>query len=194
MSDVDVKSVLEKHLNWLRDVEGGERADLSGINLGGVDLSGATLREADMLCTYLLGANLSRADLSGADLNRSDLNGADLSGADLRRADLCCADLSDANLRRADLGGTNLRGTKLPIGVRIISVTGVGSEREMTTFRADTDEVWCGAFYGSLQKFAEYVEGVHKGDEPHLADYRSVLSMLEAFRTNDKRVIDPEDE
>ena len=51
-----LKDILDKHLKWLRDEDGGERADLSG-------------------------ADLSRANLSGA-----DLYGADLSGADLSRA------------------------------------------------------------------------------------------------------------
>jgi hypothetical protein len=66
MKTEDLKIVLEKHLAWLNNENGGERANLSRA-----DLSGATLSRAD-----LLGATLSRADLSGADLSGADLSGA----------------------------------------------------------------------------------------------------------------------
>jgi hypothetical protein len=113
-------------------------------------------------------ADLSEADLLGADLSRADLDGANLTGADLR--------------------GTYLNEADLPSGVRIISVSGVGSARRMTTFRADTDEVWCGCFYGSLKEFTEDIERTHKENKTHLADYRAVVEMLEVFRTNSKEV------
>lgn len=57
-NDIDIKTILEKHLKWILGEEGGERANLSGANLSGAELSGAELR-----C-----ANLSDADLRGADL------------------------------------------------------------------------------------------------------------------------------
>ena len=66
----NISEILRKHKLWLKDEDGGERA-----NLCGADLREANLREAN-----LCGANLSCADLRGA-----DLSGADLSGADLRR-------------------------------------------------------------------------------------------------------------
>ena len=71
-----LKDVLDKHLKWLRDEDGGERANLSGANLSGANLSGANLSRAD----------LSRAGLFGADLFGANLSGADLSGANLFRA------------------------------------------------------------------------------------------------------------
>ena len=40
-----LKDVLDKHLKWLRDEDGGERADLSRANLSGADLSGASYIE-----------------------------------------------------------------------------------------------------------------------------------------------------
>ena len=43
---MDLKSILEKHLKWLRNEEGGEWADLSGANLSGADLYGARLEFA----------------------------------------------------------------------------------------------------------------------------------------------------
>ncbi len=55
---MDIKDIFKKHLAWLKDEDGGERADLSGADLSGADLSGANLREAD-----LRGADLSEANL-----------------------------------------------------------------------------------------------------------------------------------
>ena len=74
--------VLQRHAKWLKNEEGGEKADLRGA-----DLRGADLRDAD-----LWGANLRGADLRGA-----DLRDANLRGADLRGANLWGANLQDAN-------------------------------------------------------------------------------------------------
>jgi hypothetical protein len=123
-----LNEILDKHREWLRDEDGGERADLSGANLSGADLSGADLFGADLSDADLFGADLSGANLSGANLSRvylfgaylsgAYLSGAYLSGADLFGADLSRADLSGANLSRADLSGANLSNakglTKLP--------------------------------------------------------------------------------
>jgi len=117
-------------------------------------------------------ANLREANLSGADLSGADLRGANLREANLREANLSGANLSEANLREADL----------PIGLRIISVSGVGSTRRMTTYRADTDEVWCGCFKGTLSEFASKIEETHKDNPVHLSDYRAVVAMFEAFK------------
>ncbi len=84
---MNIKEVLDKHLKWLMDEEGGSKANLSGADLRWADLSRADLR----------GANLRGADLRGADLRGANLRGADLRGADLSRADLRGADLSEAN-------------------------------------------------------------------------------------------------
>ena len=102
--------------------------------------------------------------------------------ADFCRANLSDADLFRANLRGANLSGANLIGANQPTGVRIISVSGVGSARRMTTYRADTDEVWCGCFKGTLSEFASKIEETHKGSPIHLSDYRAVVAMFESFR------------
>ena len=70
---MELKNILDKHLKWLRNESGGERADLSRANLSR--------------------ANLSRANLSGADLSRANLYGANLSGANLYGANLSGANL-----------------------------------------------------------------------------------------------------
>ena len=64
---MNIKEVLEKHLKWIKDEPGGERADLSGADLSGADLSGANLYGADLSGANLSGANLSRANLSRAE-------------------------------------------------------------------------------------------------------------------------------
>jgi len=114
----EIKSVLEAHTKWLRNEEGGSRAnlrgaDLSEANLRGADLSEADLSGADLSEADLSGANLSRANLSRANLSRANLSGANLSGANLRGADLSEADLSGANLSRANLSRANLSGANL---------------------------------------------------------------------------------
>jgi hypothetical protein len=106
--------IIEKHGKWLRDEEGGERANLSSANLSYADLSYAdlsyaSLRYANLSYADLRYADLSSADLSYASLRCADLRYANLSYADLRYADLRYANLSSANLRYADLRYANLR-------------------------------------------------------------------------------------
>ena len=59
-----LKEIIESHGKWLRDENGGERADLSGAYLSGADLRSA----------YLSGADLSGANLSGANLRSAYLD------------------------------------------------------------------------------------------------------------------------
>ena len=80
---MDLKEVIRLHLMWLRDEDGGKRADLVEADLRRADLVEADLRRAD-----LGGANLEGADLGGANLRRANLGGANLEGADLEGADL----------------------------------------------------------------------------------------------------------
>ena len=68
MNKIELQKVLELHKEWLDDVDGGERANLSGANLSGANLSWADLSGAD-----LSGADLRRADLSEANLDYSGL-------------------------------------------------------------------------------------------------------------------------
>jgi hypothetical protein len=98
MDETKLMGVLEKHAKWLRDEEGGKRADLNGVDLRGANLTRADLTRAD-----LSGANLYVANLSWADLRGANLLGANLLGANLLGAFLGGADLRGANLARADL-------------------------------------------------------------------------------------------
>ena len=127
ISKEELKEILDKHKMWLKDEEGGERADL--IN---ADLSGANLWNANLIYADLNGANLSNADVWNANLTSADLTYANLSGANLSDADLKCANLrganlEDANLINADLSGANLWNANLIyanlIGIKISTST-----------------------------------------------------------------------
>ena len=59
ITEEQIKIVLERHLLWLNNEPGGEKANLYKANLSGADLSGANL----------IGADLSRADLTGVNLS-----------------------------------------------------------------------------------------------------------------------------
>jgi uncharacterized protein YjbI with pentapeptide repeats len=115
----ELKECLRKHQLWVYGEDGGERADLSEVNLSdanlrGADLSCANLKGANLSCANLRGADLGRANLDDANLSYADLScanlrGADLSDTDLINVDLINVDLSEANLSCADLRGANLR-------------------------------------------------------------------------------------
>ena len=47
-----LQEIIESHGRWLRNAEGGERADLRGADLRDADLSDADLRGADLDKTY----------------------------------------------------------------------------------------------------------------------------------------------
>ena len=67
------QNILEKHDMWIKDIEGGKRADLERADIRGADLRGANLRGADLRGANLRGANLRGAYLRGAYLERADI-------------------------------------------------------------------------------------------------------------------------
>ena len=73
--------VLQRHAKWLKNEEGGEKADLWGANLRGANLRGANLRDANLWGANLWGADLRDADLRDANLWDADLRDANLWGA-----------------------------------------------------------------------------------------------------------------
>jgi len=180
-----LQEIIKSHGRWLRNEEGGERAnlrgadlssaDLSGADLSGADLSSANLRSANLRGANLRGADLSSANLRGADLSSADLSGADLSGADLRGADLSSADLSSANLRGADLDKTYYQ------------VVRIGSRRGTTTYCVDDDNVLCGCWNnykgGTLEEFKTRVESVYgrEGNNPNEQYYDEYMAAITFF-------------
>ncbi len=113
MEKKELDAIIEKHVKWLKDEDGGERAYLHGANLQGAYLHGANLQGANLQGANLQGANLHGADLQGADLQGANLQGAYLHGANLQGANLQGAYLHGANLQGAYLHGANLQGANL---------------------------------------------------------------------------------
>jgi len=106
--------IMVSHHDWLKG-KGGQRAELSSLDLRGVNLARRNLSHADLNDTDLSNADLSNAvligaNLRGANLTGANLCGADLSGVDLTDANLCDAMLFGANLEGADLWRTNVAG------------------------------------------------------------------------------------
>jgi hypothetical protein len=69
-----LQEIIKSHGRWLRNEEGGERANLRSADLSGADLSSADLSSANLRSADLSGANLSGANLRGADLRSADLD------------------------------------------------------------------------------------------------------------------------
>ena len=179
-----LQEIIKSHGRWLRNEEGGERANLSDADLSGADLSDADLRGANLSGAYLRGADLSDADLSdaylsGAYLSDADLRGAYLSGAYLRGADLSDADLSGAYLRGADLDKTYYQ------------VVRIGSRRGTTTYCVDDDNVLCGCWNnykgGTLEEFKTRVESVYgrednNPNEQYYDEYMAAITFFAAMK------------
>jgi hypothetical protein len=185
-----LQEIIKSHGRWLRNEEGGERANLRDAYLSGANLRGADLRDADLSDAYLRDANLRGADLRGANLRGANLrdaylSGAYLSGANLRGADLRDADLSDAYLRDANLSDANLRGADLD--KTYYQVVRIGSRRGTTTYCVDDDNVLCGCWNnykgGTLEEFKTRVESVYgrEGNNPNEQYYDEYMAAITFF-------------
>ena len=73
MNNNELQEILKNHILWLKE-NGGERADLTDIDLRHADLCGADLCGADLRNADLQYANLYSADLRNADLRNADLD------------------------------------------------------------------------------------------------------------------------
>jgi len=153
-----IKTILNKHLLWLKDETGGECADLSGADLSG--------------------ANLSGANLSGADLRSADLSGADLSGASLRSANLSGADLRSADLRSANLSGANLAGVKAVLYTQV-AWTGHGEcGRQLLGVVINGEpRYFCGCFQGTIKDLQDYIQS---GKEEHKASRTKAFEFVQS--------------
>ena len=141
---------------------------------------------SEMLPSVKLGLAVKQARHNNANLSGANLSGAYLSGADLSGADLSGANLRGADLNWADLNGANLSGANLSDGVDIISVSGIGTARRMTTYHVQQDKVWCGCFTGTLAEFEEKVEKTHKDNPKHLENYRNAIALFKGAKEGAK--------
>ena len=175
-----LQEIIKSHGRWLRNEEGGERADLRGANLRSANLRSANLRSANLRSANLRGADLRSADLSGADLRSANLRSANLRGANLRSANLRGADLSSADLSSANLRGANLDKT-------YYQVVRIGSRRGTTTYCVDDDNVLCGCWNnykgGTLEEFKTRVESVYgrEGNNPNEQYYDEYMAAITFF-------------
>ena len=73
MNSEKLSEILTNHKAWLKNEEGGERADLRHANLRHADLRSADLRHADLRHADLRYANLRDANLGGASGNMVEI-------------------------------------------------------------------------------------------------------------------------
>ena len=78
MKQSDLNEILTKHKRWINNEEGGEPANLRGVDLRGTDMRGTDLRWAEMRGTDMRGTDLRGTEMRGTDLRRADLRGANL--------------------------------------------------------------------------------------------------------------------
>ncbi len=188
-----LNEIIASHGKWLRDEEGGERANLRGADLSGANLSDAYLSGAYLSGAYLSGADLSDADLSDADLSDADLSGANLSDADLRGADLRGAYLRGADLRDADLSGAYLSGANL--NKTYYQITRIGSRNGTTTYCVEDNNVLCGCWNnykgGTLAEFEARVESVYgeQGVTPNGKYYIQYMEAIKFFKAMKELVV-----
>jgi hypothetical protein len=98
----------------------------------------------------------------------------------LQGAELRGAYLQGANLQGADLRWANLQGAKLP--KKIVSISQIGSRKEMTSYCFDDDIIWCGCFTGTLQSFEDAVNKTHKDNPQYLKEYIGFINYLKSLK------------
>ncbi|ELT4537508.1 pentapeptide repeat-containing protein [Listeria monocytogenes] len=155
MKQEELDIILENHGKWLLN-EGGERANLSNI-----DLKNTNLRFANLRLAYLRGADLSNANLSYANLSY-----ADLSYADLRRADLSGANLNWVNWQHVE-------------GLTVICVqVDTTRKNNQITYIKELDIWITGCFQGTLDELKASVEQTHKDNEKLRKRYYRVIDFI----------------
>ena len=80
-----------------------------------------------------------------------------------------------ADLRAADLSYASIDDT-------IISISRIGSRKDITTFNADKNIVWCGCYKGTLEEFESKVKETHKDNEQYLREYLGAIEYFKTFR------------
>ncbi|EAH1506689.1 pentapeptide repeat-containing protein [Listeria monocytogenes] len=170
MKQEELDIILENHGKWLLN-EGGERANLSNI-----DLKNTNLRFANLRLAYLRGADLRFADLSYANLSIADLSYANLSNADLSNVNL-----SNANFRGVDLSDANLNWVNWQHveGLTVICVQVDTSRRNNQIAYIKELDIWTtGCFQGTLDELKASVEQTHKYNEKLKKRYYRVIDFI----------------
>lgn len=190
LTDKEIERIVEKHGRWLRNKEGGERANLNYTDLRNAILEGIDLRDAILEGANLSGANLEDADLGGADLSYAKLCGANLCGASFSHTNLSNANLEGAILNDADLEGAILNDACLSGALSdkaYYQINRIGSRMGMTTYNATDDVALCGCWNGydggTLEEFRKRVESVYgeNGEAPNGKYYAEYMAAIEFF-------------
>jgi uncharacterized protein YjbI with pentapeptide repeats len=100
--------------------------------------------------------------------------------------------LTETDLTRARFGGAKLAKvcmrditasrTRWPEGVSVVTASGVGCVGRQTTYRIDTDEVWCGCFKGTLDEFIERVNETYLAGAKYRSCYMAMVRMFKEAR------------
>ncbi|EAE3099882.1 TPA: pentapeptide repeat-containing protein [Listeria monocytogenes] len=167
MKQEELDIILENHGKWLLN-EGGERANLSNIDLNGIDLSGSNLERAYLKNTNLTGANLSNVNmqstyLRGVNFEEACLTGADLSNATLHCTNLRGANLIGANLSNADLNWINWQSIQGLTAV-VVQVDTTRRNNQITYIKELG--IWTtGCFQGTLEELKDSIEQTHASND-----------------------------
>ncbi|HAO6193625.1 TPA: pentapeptide repeat-containing protein [Listeria monocytogenes] len=190
MNQEELDIILENHGKWLLN-EGGERADLSNIDLNGLDLSGSNLERAylkntnltganlsnvNMQSTYLIGVNFEEACLTEADLSNATLHCTNLGGANLSGVNLRGANLSGVNLSKADLNWINWQSIKDLTAV-VVQVDTTRRNNQIAYIK-ELDIWTTGCFQGTLDELKASVEKTHKDNEKIRKRYYRVIDFI----------------
>ncbi|ECJ8524667.1 pentapeptide repeat-containing protein [Listeria monocytogenes] len=160
MKQEELDIILENHGKWLLN-EGGERANLSNI-----DLKNTNLRFANLRLAYLRGADLSNANLRGANLSNADLSNVNLSNANFRGVDLSDANLNWVNWQHVE-------------GLTVICVQVDTSRRNNQIAYIKELDIWTtGCFQGTLDELKASVEQTHKYNEKLKKRYYRVIDFI----------------
>lgn len=180
MKQEELNIILENHGKWLRN-EGGERANLSNIDLNGLDLSGSNLEGAHLKNTNLTGANLSNVNmqstyLRGVNFEEACLTGADLSNATLHCTNLRGANLIGANLSNADLNWINWQSIQGLTAV-VVQVDTTRRNNQITYIKELG--IWTtGCFQGTVYELRAAVEIAHRHNEKLKKRYYRVIDFI----------------
>ncbi|HAB7388650.1 TPA_asm: hypothetical protein GYQ01_06980 [Listeria monocytogenes] len=185
MKQEELDIILENHGKWLLN-EGGERANLSNIDLNGIDLSGSNLERAYLKNTNLTGANLSNVNMQSTYLRGVNFEEACLTGADLSNATLHCTNLRGANLIGANLIGANLSNADLNwinwqsiqgLTAVVVQVDTTRRNNQITYIKELG--IWTtGCFQGTVYELRAAVEIAHRHNEKLKKRYYRVIDFI----------------
>lgn len=175
-----LKEIIASHGKWLRGEYGGEKANLSNVDLSCINLCYTDLRGANLTYADLCNATLYGANLRGADLSNSSLRGTDFRHTDLSNSSFFGADLSNSSFDNANLSTTSL-------GKTYYQIVRIGSREATTTYCVETDNVRCGCWNnyrgGTLLEFKKRVESIYSegGKAPNKKYYTQYMAAIEFF-------------